>query len=713
MENGDIDGAYQLLASLAEPLINQNNAGALLEALRRVWTAAPDHLPTLELIHRLCERTANESTLPEVLEALGRVHRQAGDLEKAEAAYLKLVEREPENENYHALLNAVQQKLGRVVKPAEFASKEMALGAAEDEPAPGPAGVDADQEVMVKEALENSDLFARYNLPEKAISELEKVLQVYPNQIDVHRRILEISRKGFPERGAEAAAQLARIFAELGDVETADKYQAIASTNGPLLEIPLPPAPQSSVAPEPVPPPPPVPEWPGVETAIEFPIPSISPEEPLTASPPPVPAEVAFDLTPPAVQSGPPVAPPEPPVSAVPPMELDLTGELEALKAFGPEPLIPLDSEPVATPATEASPVELPVPAEEPTPSPVVGPAVPPAEASAAIPEPPPAPGEAISTDLEEGKIEVEFYLENGFVEEARQAMAELEGKYPGSSVVTELRKQFDERAAGTLPNRPSAEIPPADETAIAKPPAKSEPANETQPAESAIGSVPAVQEVGPSPEPVLMAEDDDNEEWELPTSYATPQPDASVQAVTPPPVTEPQASTPVDQLVIQESVAANSGGAGVLGDLAADLASSFDGLSTSPGARPAAPDIAPTIDTAPSSPPPQGVPQLSGLLAEMEEPSAAAAAKDDPETHYNLGVAFREMGLLDEAIGEFQKVAKGAGKGNFSPNFLQACSLVGDLFYGQEDARHCRKMVLACAGNTQPRRGGTVGLAI
>ncbi len=28
----------------------------------------------------------------------------------------------------------------------------------------------------------------------------------------------------------------------------------------------------------------------------------------------------------------------------------------------------------------------------------------------------------------------------------------------------------------------------------------------------------------------------------------------------------------------------------------------------------------------------------------------------DDDQTHYNLGVAFRQMGLPDDAIGEFQK---------------------------------------------------------
>jgi tetratricopeptide (TPR) repeat protein len=30
--------------------------------------------------------------------------------------------------------------------------------------------------------------------------------------------------------------------------------------------------------------------------------------------------------------------------------------------------------------------------------------------------------------------------------------------------------------------------------------------------------------------------------------------------------------------------------------------------------------------------------------------------AADDMESHYNLGIAYREMGLLDDAISEFEK---------------------------------------------------------
>jgi len=107
-----------------------------------------------------------------------------------------------------------------------------------------------------------------------------------------------------------------------------------------------------------------------------------------------------------------------------------------------------------------------------------------------------------------------------------------------------------------------------------------------------------------------------------------------------------------------------------LLGDLAEDLASSLEGA------------VAPTAGAAPAGTPAPDAAQLGGLLEEMEENgSGMATAQDDPETHYNLGVAFREMALLDEAIGEFQQVVRGAGKGHFSANFLQACSLLAICF--------------------------------
>src|SRR4029077_16069073 len=57
-------------------------------------------------------------------------------------------------------------------------------------------------------------------------------------------------------------------------------------------------------------------------------------------------------------------------------------------------------------------------------------------------------------------------------------------------------------------------------------------------------------------------------------------------------------------------------------------------------------------------------------LKHELEEDTATA--DEDPETHYNLGVAFREMGLLDEAIGELQKVCLAVDRGHTFPQLMQ-----------------------------------------
>ena len=55
--------------------------------------------------------------------------------------------------------------------------------------------------------------------------------------------------------------------------------------------------------------------------------------------------------------------------------------------------------------------------------------------------------------------------------------------------------------------------------------------------------------------------------------------------------------------------------------------------------------------------------------------------AQEDPEDHYNLGVAFREMGLLDEAIGELQKVCQAVDRGQPFKYTLQAYTWLAQCF--------------------------------
>ena len=77
------------------------------------------------------------------------------------------------------------------------------------------------------------------------------------------------------------------------------------------------------------------------------------------------------------------------------------------------------------------------------------------------------------------------------------------------------------------------------------------------------------------------------------------------------------------------------------------------------------------------------------GLREVFEEfRSAAEADADDPalangdyETHYNLGLAYKDMALLDEAVEEFQKAAGLAKPQDGTARYLQCCNLLGHCF--------------------------------
>jgi tetratricopeptide (TPR) repeat protein len=604
LEKDNVEAALHPLAEVADTLIEQKNAAPLIECLRRIWNKSPQHLPTLELLLKVCERTADESTIPEVLEALGRANAQAGMLEKAEESYQALVRREPANEQYKGLLKQILEKQGKeatLPRPEELEKAGVAL-TPETAAAPAPPVVDAEQAAMVKEALENSDLFAQYNLTEKAVAELEKVLAVYPDQVEIHRRILEICRKNLPERATQAAQALTRIYAARGEAvppesleraappgEAGVRREEGAPPTGVELEAPL--APPSEAAP--------APETKEFDLTSELSLGGTQvpaePAAPETA--PPAPVEVPFDLSIPA-------APAEAATPPAPPPAIDLTGELELQPPAAPEAAFP-----------------------------------------------PEAPAEAPAFNIEESRVEIEFYLENGFLDAARNAVEELASKYPREAGVAELRQLVESKAAAAAAPAPAEEAPaPAAE--LGAPPAE------------APREAPA-------------------EEREFPAAYAAPEtppaPEPAAAGPTAPPMPAPQFPPPAPAIPAEPAPAAADLGGNMLGDLAGDLASSLEGL-----AEPEPPPAAPPVSAKPAAgaPPSAEAPSpLSGLLEEMGEPASAAAQQDDPETHYNLGVAFREMSLLDEAIGEFQKVVKGAGKGKYPPNFLQACSLLAVCF--------------------------------
>ncbi len=77
--------------------------------------------------------------------------------------------------------------------------------------------------------------------------------------------------------------------------------------------------------------------------------------------------------------------------------------------------------------------------------------------------------------------------------------------------------------------------------------------------------------------------------------------------------------------------------------------------------------------------------PALDAGLAELFEEFRAAEegdeVREDFETHYNMGTAYKEMDLMDEAIQEFQTSAALVKPSDGTSRFLQCCNMLGHCF--------------------------------
>ena len=87
--------------------------------------------------------------------------------------------------------------------------------------------------------------------------------------------------------------------------------------------------------------------------------------------------------------------------------------------------------------------------------------------------------------------------------------------------------------------------------------------------------------------------------------------------------------------------------------------------LTEETAAPPAAPDLSGPQDEA----------SLQEIFREFRKGVEQQLSAEDYETHYNLGIAYKEMGLLDEAIGEFQLASKAPAL------TVECCSLLGLCF--------------------------------
>lgn len=297
----------------------------------------------------------------------------------------------------------------------------------------------------------------------------------------------------------------------------------------------------------------------------------------------------------------------------------------------------------------------------------------------------------AESTQQDSLVEEAEFYLQAGLVDEAKAALERLREQAPSHPAIESLAEKLAAmggEAAGVA--TAEAEASPAPEPVSAEPSA----AIETSPAME-VSEAPAEEPVAESMEAPVE---------ESVTAAPEPQPEPQVEA------TLPEAAAPEPEAESVPAAAGEETEQSVAGDGHPELV--LEEVSAAQEHDPHAPAFDLSLEEAPaqekggadhpqdplaglagdlekgfvppSAPSGAGQPQanlLGDILAEFKDEVEEPDTGGDLETHYNMGVAFKEMALYEEAIGEFQKVHQLAEQLKDTSYLLRCCSLLAVCF--------------------------------
>jgi tetratricopeptide (TPR) repeat protein len=638
------DEAYDTVIPLVEQLLLKRDADRANNLLLQITNRSPHHVRTLQKLVEVARIRQNERAIVQALSNLLEAHLAAGSDRAAEDTAAQLVEVEPDNEQFKARLESLKKKKAAPVLsgPAKVAVEKKAaaevalppptamIGASDLDGlefdtgaivrAPGVSADSTTDREFIEEHLAESRVFRKYGLLDKAEEQVDLVLNRYPNIFDGRFEKKEIFKE--TERPEEAA----RECLWLADVAGKDGNESLAKMLSDEAEV----------------------LWPGISASV-----SAVPEEPAAAEETvdAATAELSLDAlgeaTPPAFEAMPELAFEESAPRPAPAPAVDLAA-VPAGEEGGEEEDLRLDvgiedEEPPAPAALDtgaqnaedealaagfgdaSSELELPAPEPPPSAAEEAGPDL--GFASGSIARPFPLAPPAVDPEIAKAIEEVDSYIALGFVDDAKDALRDALSRFPGSASLVERASSLG------LDLQAKPEPPPA-------PP--------------------------PPPKPAPVAP---------PVAKAAPLPPPPPEPAPPPPAAEndllsglsfgdlpeaPAETAPAVNTRIAEAAPVVEGGI----DLGAELSALFD-------AQPAL-EEAPADASRSSSFEDQG---LQDVFNEFKKGVDSQLGEGDYDTRYNLGIAYKEMGLIDEAIAEFQLAAKDPKRS------LECSSMIGICF--------------------------------
>ena len=608
------------------------DSGKVLESLHSLIGHMRENAPALEVLLDLSQRAGDTTHITELYELLAHASVQSGNLEKARDYYLKLTQLEPQNQLHTRNYEQVLAKQGGGPSGSRLITPEEGAVLVEELEATAPF-IDQryadDIALAVRAALTDAELFVSYNMPAKALGPLMSALPKAPRDLRLNQRLAALhTRAGRFSEAAVCCRNLEQLYHDAGHPDEASRYRDLA---GKYEERASAKSHRDS------------------ETAVA----GTMPFAPATVAPP------AFDQFGPSDEAGASAfSAPEPSASGLF-FHQATSGTAPASSEFevrsepsAPESEIDISAEWEGEVSDEPKPAAF---AEQ-------------EEASDADADHTRA--ETINETIEE----LRFYLAHAMVEQARLVFAKLERLKPSADKLAAVRQEIGAAEAQASSKQPEV----VEEFSVDE-------ADEVPAAQDEEFKMP-VRPIAPTPAPAM-------------TEYAKASPQAEAPGVLGEFVSDLEASLgdgflpppPAPPMPPEQPRSARESRAATPGQAAAAAAPAPAMEAPAPSQAPAptftyqptkkrtlAPEVAPATPQAAAA-----SVDLADMFGELkhELEDDSASAQEDPETHYNLGVAFREMGLLDEAIGELQKVCQAVDRGHSFPQLMQTYTWLAQCF--------------------------------
>lgn len=632
------DGALEMLSPVVEKAVGRGERGTAVEMLNRILRVDAGHTPTLERLVALYSRLNEETNILSAMSSLAEAHVAKGHFENAAEVLENLIQREPQNAQHRTKLQFVRTQIGGVdtmpARPRQPEVPTAPLSMEIEEPEPsfdsfdeGPAlSFDLD----ASEPLE-LDLDASFEPPPPppppppvappppppartpTLSRLQSAVEQAAAEID--EDVAGEDLDFITEHLTEA-----EVFAKYGLTEKATEHLRAIIERAPkhlaahekLYRLLLD---DGDVE--------------GARAAASQ-YTAVLQERGDTAAISRIQDE--FMMRGHTLQA--PAPAPKPPEPRVPTMERAVPAPVEIeeelsfdLDTGAPEFTMPApeaEPEPAFSfdlPEPEPEPaIEFPSFEPEPEPEPALTFDEPAIEEEFSFEpaldqpteQPVFAPEPFVDAPSAEELRELDFYIEQELFDEARQKLDALAVTFPGNDAISERKARYD----------------------------------------SAIASITATP--APAPDsfaPAVLSRD----EIESELLSALPDDDDDFFTSAPPPPPPPRAAAPPPPPPVhEENLFADEDD---FFDLAAELESELEEESEEVSLS-------------------EEEQSLEEIFKEFKKGVEQQLDSEDYDTHYNLGIAYKEMGLIDEAIGEFQLASKDPKRAVECASMLGLCFL-------------------------------------